>query len=417
DRDLGPRASAEVRVHRAIADAADAGALDTELSAEKALSLSDVLVAGKARLDAAPALTFSDPGDALVYHSSLVLADQVTLPAEDHLAHDYYVFSRAPGFWSARLGDRPHEGLTAILLSRLDPHEAAEIQRNTIDAFGADGYVPYRIGPVIEEKGAGMAAAPLFSFTSWEIAQRANDAAFLADAYAAGQKIHAFWVAERDQDHDGLAEWGSVAESVRDQGNVIWALGAPPSAIEAVDLNCMLVMEEKSLSAMALALGKKAEADTWKATASDRAARINAVMWDEETGFYYDVSRATHTFTYETEGDLKRMEIAGFLPLWAGIVPEDRRAKRLARLSDPSVFLRPSGVASLAATDPSFAPAATESDGWNGPVYVPWQWLVVRGLRASGETALADEITRRVQAASSTELAQSHLFRELYDAD
>jgi neutral trehalase len=111
------------------------------------------------------------------------------------------------------------------------------------------------------------------------------------------------------------------------------------------------------------------------------------------------------------------MEIAGFLPLWAGIVPEDRRAKLLARLSDPSVFLRPAGVASLAATDPSFAPGATGSDRWNGPVYVPWQWLVVRGLRASGETALADEITRRVQAAVRAQLAEDHLFRELYDAD
>jgi len=204
---------------------------------------------------------------------------------------------------------------------------------------------------------------------------------------------------------------------VRAEGNVIWALGAPPSAIEAVDLNAMLVMEEKSLSAMALALGKKTEAEKWQGAADDRAARINAVMWDEATGFYYDVSRTTHTFTYKAEGDLKRMTIAGFLPLWAGIVPEDRRAKLVARLSDPGVFLRPAGVASLAGNDPSFAPGAAGSDRWNGPVYVPWQWLIVRGLRASGETALADEITRRVQAAVRAELTQSHVFRELYDAD
>ena len=420
DRDLGPLASAEVRVHRAVADAAKPGAIDTELLAERALSLESVLEAGKARLDAAPPLPSSSGADPLVYHASLALSDQVMLPAEGLLSHDYYVLSRAPGFWFARLGDRPHEGLEMLLLARLDPREASEVQRNTIDAVAADGYVPYRIGPVITETGADMAAAPLFAFESWEIAQRlpaGDDASFLADAYAAGQKIHAFWATERDQDQDGLAEWASVAESVRDQGNVIWALGVPPSEIEAVDLNSMLVMEEKSLSAMALALGKKADAATWQSAAEARAARINAVMWDDATGFYYDVSRKTHGFTYEKEGDSKRMQIAGFLPLWAGIVPEDRRAKLVARLADPGAFLRPSGVASLAATDPSFAPGATGSDRWNGPVYVPWQWLVVRGLRASGEGALADEITRRVQASVSAELAQSHLFRELYDAD
>src|SRR6185437_14594630 len=74
DRDLGPLASAEVRVHRAIADAAKPGAIDSELLAERALSLADVLEAGKARLDAAPPLPSSSGADPLVYHSSLALA-------------------------------------------------------------------------------------------------------------------------------------------------------------------------------------------------------------------------------------------------------------------------------------------------------------------------------------------------------
>jgi glycogen debranching enzyme len=285
---------------------------------------------------------------------------------------------------------------------------------------GPSGYLPYHIGPVIEETGPTTAGAPLFSFEAWEIAGLGGDEAdpgFVADAYAAGQKIHAFWVAERDLDHDGLAEWGSVTESVRDQDDVIWSEVAPPGAVDALDLNCMLVMEEKSLAQMAAALGLPAEATAWQGVAADRAARINALMWDEASGFYYDVSLATHTFTYAKQGDLERMEIAGILPLWAGIAPADRRARLVARIQDPAVFLRPFGVASLAATDPFYAPAAAGPDRWNGPVQLPWQWLVARGLRASGEAALADEITLRVRAAVSAELSRSHVFRELYDPD
>jgi hypothetical protein len=420
DRDLAPLSSVEIPVHRAVADAAQPGAIAVEIAAEKALVLEDVLTAGQARLAAAPPPAGLSAGDALVYHSSLALVDQVTMPAEGLLAHDYYVFSRAPGFWFARLGDRPHESLAMILLARLDPGEAGEIQRNFIDAVGSGGpagYLPYRIGPVIQQTGPTTAAAPLFSFESWEIAQLAGDASFLADAYAAGQQVHAFWVAERDQDHDGLAEWGSVTESVRDQDDVIWTQVAPPGAVDAVDLNCMLVVEEQSLAKMAAALGQAGEAAAWQAAAAARAALINALMWDDATGFYYDVSLATHTFTYQTEGDLERMEIAGFLPLWAGIVPGDRLATLTARLADPAVFLRPYGVASLAATDPFYAPGATGSDLWNGPVSVPWQWLVVRGLRASGQTALADQIMLQVRAAVTAELQRSHVFRELYDPD
>ena len=149
----------------------------------------------------------------------------------------------------------------------------------------------------------------------------------------------------------------------------------------------MLVMEEKSLASMATALGDTAGAAQWTSAAVARAALINAKMWDGATGFYYPISLAGHDFTHAAPGDLKRMEIAGLLPLWAGIVPDDRRAALLDKLSDPSLFFRTYGVASLSASDPSFTGEATGSDLWNGPVFVPWQWLVVRGLRAYGETA------------------------------
>jgi glycogen debranching enzyme len=262
-----------------------------------------------------------------------------------------------------------------------------------------------------------VAAAPLFSFTSWEIAQAANDPVFLADAYAAGKALHGFWVAERDQDQDGLAEWGSVAESLRAQGNVIWTLVAPPAEVEAVDLNAMLVMEETSLASMATALGLGSEAAGWQAAADARAARINAVMWDDVTGFYYDVSLATHGFTVALPGDLERMTIAGLLPLWAGIVPEGRRARLVAHLADPTLFLRADGVATLSARDPFYAPQVSGCCLWNGPVVVPWEWLVVRGLRAAGEGALADTIVGRTRAAVAAELARDHQLRERYDAD
>jgi alpha,alpha-trehalase len=74
-------------------------------------------------------------------------------------------------------------------------------------------------------------------------------------------------------------------------------------------------------------------------------------------------------------------------------------------------------VASLAANDPFYAAGAAGPDRWNGPVCVPWEWLLVRGLRAYGETALADDITTRTMAAVVAQLGATSQFRELYDAD
>jgi len=417
DADIPPASSVEIRAHRALVDASQPDTLATAVAAEQALPLIDVLQAGQLRLAGAPVPAGLSRDDALVYRSALALVDQSTMPAEGQLAHDYYVLAREPPFWFARLGQDVHQSLAMVLLAHLDPAEAVATQRNFIDHIQADGYLPSRIGPDLAAPATRIAAAPLFSFESWEIAKLAQDPAFLAAAYAAGKQLHAFWVSQRDQDQDGLAEWGSAAESLRGPDDVISAQVAPPEQVEAVDLNSMLVMEETSLAAMATALALPSEAATWQSAAAARAALINASMWDEATGFYYDVSLATHDFTVHAAGDLKRPEIAGFLPLWAGIVPAARRPALLAHLADPSMFLRPYGIASLSAQDPFYSAAATGCCRWNGPVFVPWQWLLVRGLRASGEAALADQITLATLAGVRQELGRSNQFRELYDPD
>ncbi len=270
DHDIPPYSSIEVRAHRAVVDAAAADTLAAAVQAAKAISPAEVLTAGRARLAGIPPLPGLSREDALAYRSSFTLLDQVTMPAEGKLGHDYYVFSRAPTWWSARLGQDVHESLAMILLARLDPAEATATQRNFIDRVEPDGYLPFTIGPVLDQTAGHTAAAPLFSFESWEIARLAQDPAFVADAYAAGVKLHGFWTTQRDQDHDGLCEWGGLTESLRSQGNVIWTEVAPPDQVEAVDLNSMLVMEEKALAAMASSLGKPDEAALWQAAAAAR---------------------------------------------------------------------------------------------------------------------------------------------------
>jgi len=101
-------------------------------------------------------------------------------------------------------------------------------------------------------------------------------------------------------------------------------------------------------------------------------------------------------FEVNEPGDLKRMEIAGFMPLWAGIVPADRVDIVLQQLTDPERFWRPHGVPSLAADDPSYDPTASSCCRWNGPVWVQWQFLILRALHEQLESELADELATRV---------------------
>ena len=164
-------------------------------------------------------------------------------------------------------------------------------------------------------------------------------------------------------------------------------------------------------------LGRADDAATWHARAEARAAQINDTMWDDETGFYYHVSAADNSFTYAAPNDLERLEIAGFMPLWVGAVPDDRLAPLLDKLFDETLFWRAGGIAGLAATDAYYDPAASQCCRWRGPIWVQWQFLFARALREQGHPERATTLTARALAAVTTQLRRVHQFRELYDAD
>src|SRR3546814_11439481 len=113
----------------------------------------------------------------------------------------------------------------------------------------------------------------------------------------------------------------------------------------------MLVKEAKSLEQMALAVGLTEEAAAWRTNHERRAQLINDTFWDEANGFYYQVDKETHTFTHKTADDLKRDEIIGFLPLWAGVANEAQAARLVEKLTDPAHFWREYGIPTLSAQD------------------------------------------------------------------
>lgn len=472
-RDVAPRGASTFRFRRAVVDdaaewgdrEAKTGNLEAELRAARAVPTSRVLAEGRARLARIPALPGASRDEQLVHRSAFVLLDGLMFRAPQaeggwiadkaRIHRPYYLFGREPSWWFSSFGQNLHESLSMLLYAQMDPKGAIESQRVFLDAEGEkkDGFLAYTVGPIVDMSRSGtIAAAPLFSFEAAELADAAGaagDASFVRDAYEAGVRIHRFWETRRDRDESGLVEWGepgpgigafsgAQTESLRDVHNVIWeeVIGgggifgklrtlSAPMEVDALDANVMLVMEEKSLASLADRLGKTSEAAAWRARASERAARINRAMWDEETGFYYHVAKKSlvedgapppaDRFTWRKPGDLRRKEIQGFLPLWAGIVPEERKARLFATLEQE--FLRAGGLTGISTKDSFYEAHAGECCSWNGPVWVPWNWLVARGLRREGRPDLARQVTARVTAAVAAQLRRTHQFRELYHPD
>jgi glycogen debranching enzyme len=242
--------------------------------------------------------------------------------------------------------------------------------------------------------------------------------------YASGSRFVEFLVRRRDRDGDGLLEWGghAVLESVRDSAVPIWDLlgkddPTAPSRVEALDLNTMLVREMQALAAMAAELGLDAESRSWRVREEALGRRVRETMWDRETRFFYNVDRETNRFVTSAGQDLRRMEIIGFLPLWAGLADPDQAAALAGHLTSPAKFWRRFGVPTLAADDPAYEPLVTRCCQWNGAVWIEWNYLVFDGLRRYGRHDLARQLADRMIEAAVTQLRRNHRFWESYSPD
>jgi glycogen debranching enzyme len=306
-----------------------------------------------------------------------------------------------------------------LAYAMMDPLSAMNSQRVFRERQHKDGYINYRTGSHLDEtipaNGQLTTSAPWYAWQNWEVYKLTHDREFLKEMYLSSKSFHDYYVRNRDSDGDGLCEWGAdaILECVRDGEVAVWDQVGYPSNFEALDLNSMLTMEEKSLAHMASELGLKDESSEWMQMAEVRAKKINERMWDSTTGFYYHVDKKTHTFTFEKQNDLRREEIVGFLPLWAGIASEEQAKILVAKLTDAKKFWRRYGVPSLAADDSYYNPTGY----WNGPVWVQWDYLIERGLLQYGYKTQAQELVNRVSENMIAQLKKDHNFWEFYSPD
>lgn len=109
--------------------------------------------------------------------------------------------------------------------------------------------------------------------------------------------------------------------------------------------------------------------------------KINHYMWNEQDGFYYDL-----TFG---EQQTKIKTIAGFFPLLSGVASKKQSRRLIEWLEDKETFNRIHRVPVLAADEEGYDP---RGGYWSGSVWAPTNALVISGLERYGSHKLAREI-------------------------
>ena len=125
-------------------------------------------------------------------------------------------------------------------------------------------------------------------------------------------------------------------------------------------------------------MGNSKDAEHWLKKASNRAKTMNTYLWDEESGFFFD-----YDWRHDEKSNI--YSLAGFLPLFVGMVSNDQAKKIVNNLEK---FETQHG---LATTPPEFGDYQTKQ--WASPNgWAPLHYFVVEGLTRYG----FDEDAQRV---------------------
>ena len=175
-----------------------------------------------------------------------------------------------------------------------------------------------------------------------------------------------------------------------------------PFLIQDVLFNSVLAKSERDLGRIAEYLGEKADLHF------ERAERItegiNSKLWDDEAGLYYSYDLAAGK-------PIERDTIFSYIPLYAGICPEDRAGRLIENLKTHCFCVGDQSCLGI----PSYDMCQADYEGefyWRGPIWFNMCWYMVHGLKDYGESDLAEWLEE-----SLLQLVVSNGFYEYFEPE
>jgi len=191
----------------------------------------------------------------------------------------------------------------------------------------------------------------------------------------------------------------SMRESGFDPTGRFGPFGADVTRYAPVCLNTLLYRMEVDLAAIEGTLAGDAAAARWWALAQARKPRIEALLWDDGAGLYFD-------YDFERGHRNPYPFATTFWPLWAGVAS---RAHAQRVRDNLPLFERPGGV--LTST-------VVTGSQWDAPFgWAPLQLFAVRGLRQYEFDYDADRIARAWLSMLAEDFERTGTLVEKYDVE
>lgn len=259
----------------------------------------------------------------------------------------------------------------------------------------ADGHVPCSEWTMAQE------CPPIYAWATWRVYEQSHDLAFLQAIYPGLQRNYDYWWSH-NMVGDSLFGGGTL-------GMDNLPRGAPGSA--QVDASAWMAFFARDMARIASELRDPAGSERYWVDRGTIQEAINSHLWDEQSGFYYDIN-ADGSF-------VAQKSYSGLVPMIAGVVPPARVPRILSALRDENQFLSPGGVRSVSLDSSSYLPGVAGGNvnsNWRGPAWVPINYLLVEALR-DVDPSLAEDIRDRVVNNVEADWRATGRFHEFFNGD
>ena len=150
-----------------------------------------------------------------------------------------------------------------------------------------------------------------------------------------------------------------------------------------VDALAQMALSALYIARLADVIGETSLAEEYRSKYAEKCSLLNRCYFDEQDGFYYDITIKEHDFC-------RVATPASFWVLLAEAAPDERASRQISRLKEPEWFGGMVPLPTVTRNDPAFA-----ADGcyWRGGVWLPTSYMAVKSLEKYGKFDLAAEIS------------------------
>lgn len=289
----------------------------------------------------------------------------------------------------------------AIGLRHISHKWAEDAIKAVLSVQRSDGFIPHMI-TVDGKDDSSIIQPPILAWGSWKVYEKTKNSQFLEYVFPHIGKMILYDCQELDTDNNGLSEWNQQYTGGASGMDNSPRFDQPIK--DAVDLNSYLVNDMRYLAKIARELGKEDKAREWDELADERSRRINELLWDDETGFYYDNDPNGKLVKIKTE--------AGFTPLFAGVCNEKQAEALVKHLTNPKEFWRPFPISSVSADEPTFC-----DNMWRGPTWINFNYFCIEALDRYGFAEVSKQLRKRTIEGVSRWHTLDGIIYEFFDSE